>query len=232
MKCISKTIIFALVLCFLGQFVNGQSLGEFQLGLSVPQGDFADDSESNFLFDESGIAATGVYIAYKHLFALSDGGLYWTANAGLMYNGIQSDFKEDVEDELDDFYQNSDITFPNYVNIPLMLGLQYEAPMSDVAGIFGEFAFGLNFMKITNYEVEADGQDSTIIFESSNDLSYKFAIGILLNNKYTISLNYMGLGAHKVKYEVEYDNGLDDFEDKFEDPLPIKSLNVVLGIRL
>lgn len=92
--------------------LNAQTKSELQIGLAIPQGDFADDDEDYAIFDGSGVASTGFYLGYKLLSPLTTDGLYWTFNAGIMYNDLQSDIKDEYEDNFDDY------SVHKYINIP------------------------------------------------------------------------------------------------------------------
>ncbi len=219
------------VLCGL-TVINGQTINEFQVSLAVPQGDYADDDEDDAIFDGSGVAATGFYLGYKAITPISNENLFWTFNAGIMYNGLQSDFTDELEDMLDE--EEGDLEkMAKYLNVPLMAGLQYETSLSDGMSLFGEAGLGVNILKITNMSASYyDGEFSTK-FQPSVGLGYKIGGGIVIQDKYTISLNYLSLGSHKVKYKniVEYDGEKETDSDKFNKALPITSLNITLGIR-
>ncbi len=226
-----KKFLVLLLLVF-GSFaiINGQTINEFQVGLAVPQGDFADDDENDALYDGSGVAATGLYLGYKAITSLSVENLYWTFNAGIMYNDFQSDFKDDLEDALD---EADDYKLPKYLNVPLMFGLQYEKYLSDEMSLFGEAGLGINVLKITNMSTSVDNYEGSTIFQPSVGLGYKIGGGIVIQEKYTISLNYLSLGSHKVKYKdkYEFDGERETDSDKFNKALSIASLNITLGIR-
>jgi len=210
--------------------LNAQTKSELQIGLAMPQGDFADDDEDDAIFDGSGVAATGFYLGYKLLSPLKTDGLYWTFNAGIMYNDLQSDFKDDIEDEMDDA---DDFSLPKYLNVPILAGLQYEKSSSDGFKLYGEAGLGLNVLKLTNLSASEDDSEMKMTFKPSVKLGYKIGAGIVLQDKYTISLNYLGLGSHKVKYEYEeefYGYSASD-DDKFEKALSVSSLNITFGIR-
>jgi opacity protein-like surface antigen len=210
--------------------LNAQTKSELQFGLAMPQGDFADDDEDDAIYDGSGVANTGFYLGYKLLSPLKTDGLYWTFNAGIMYNDLQSDFKEDLEDEMDDA---DDYSLPKYLNVPIIVGLQYEKSLSDGLSLYGEAGVGLNILKLTNLSVSEDDYELKMTFKPSVELGYKIGAGIVLQDKYSISLNYLGLGSHKVKYEweEEYDGDRDRDDDKFEKALSVSSLNLTFGIR-
>jgi len=196
----------------------------------MPQGDFADDDEDDAISGGSGVAGTGFYLGYKLLSPLSTDGLYWTFNAGIMYNDLQSDFKDDLEDEMDDA---DDYSLPKYFNVPILAGLQYEKTISDGLNLFGEAGVGLNILKITIQSYEEDDYEELTTFKPSVGLGFKIGAGIVLQEKYTISLNYLGLGSHKVKYESEYEYyGVSESDDdKFDKALSVSSLNITFGIR-
>lgn len=220
-------------LFFLFVFVTvslvAQTKSEFQIGLAMPSGDFADDDSDNDMFTGSGYAATGFYLGYKSLSPLSTKGLFWTFSAGIMYNDLNSDYKDDYEEYLDAYYDDYDITYLKYLNIPIMAGLQYEQPISEQIKLYGEAGIGINVLKLTNMSFSTGDYDETYSFDPSLQLGYKIGCGVLFQDKYAISLTYTGLGSHKVKYTDEVDGDSDD--DKFEKALSISSLNVIFGIR-
>ena len=225
-----KYLFFAIFFASCVFTLNAQTKSELQIGLAMPQGDFADDDEDDAIFDGSGVASTGFYLGYKILSPLKTDGLYWTFNAGIMYNDLQSDFKDDLEDEMDDA---DDYSLPKYLNVPILAGLQYEKSLSDGLSLFGEAGVGLNILKLTNLSASEDDYEMKMTFKPSVKLGYKIGAGIVLQDKYTISLNYLGLGSHKVKYEseVKYDGDSESDDDKFEKALSVSSLNITFGIR-
>ena len=225
-----KYLFFAIFFASCVFTLNAQTKSELQIGLAMPQGDFADDDEDDAIFDGSGVASTGFYLGYKILSPLKTDGLYWTFNAGIMYNDLQSDFKDDLEDEMDDA---DDYSLPKYLNVPILAGLQYEKSLSDGFKLYGEAGLGLNILKLTNRSASKDDYEFKETFKPSVKLGYKIGAGIVLQDKYTISLNYLGLGSHKVKYEHEekYDGDSESYDDKFEKALSVSSLNITFGIR-
>jgi len=227
-----KYLFFAILFASCVFTLNAQTKSELQIGLAMPQGDFADDDEDDAISGGSGVAGTGFYLGYKLLSPLSTDGLYWTFNAGIMYNDLQSDFKDDLEDEMDDA---DDYSLPKYFNVPILAGLQYEKTISDGLNLFGEAGVGLNILKITNQSYEEDDYEELTTFKPSVGLGFKIGAGIVLQEKYTISLNYLGLGSHKVKYEYEseyeYYGVSESDDDKFDKALSVSSLNITFGIR-
>lgn len=217
--------------------LNSQTKNELQIGLANPQGKFADDNENNFLYKGSGLANSGIFLGYKLLSPLNSSGLYWTFNLGIMYNNLEKGYKEELEEDLEDA---KDYTLQKYINIPMLFGLQYESNITEGMSLFGEAGLGLNILKITNYSYEF-GDDADIFYpieflesyKPSAQLGIKIGGGIVLGEKYTISLNYLALGSHKVKYEREesYYDMVVSKEKRFEKALPVNSLNISFGIR-
>ena len=210
--------------------LNAQTKSELQIGLAMPQGDFADDDEEDAISNGSGVAGTGFYLGYKLLSPLKTDGLYWTFNAGIMYNDLQSDYKDEMEDEMEDA---DEFSLPKYINVPILAGLQYEKSLSDGFKLYGEAGLGFNVLKLTNFSASGDDYEMKTTFNPSVKLGYKIGAGVVLQDKYTISLNYLGLGSHKVKYEYEeeYDGHSDSGDDKFDKALSVSSLNITFGIR-
>ena len=225
-----KNFIFLFILFVCGTLsLSAQGKSEFQIGLATPSGDFADDDAEDAIFGGSGYASTGFYLGYKLLTPLSSKGLFWTFSAGIMYNDLSGDYKDELEEEMEDYYDDFDITYLKYLNIPIMAGLQYEQPISEQIKLFGEAGLGINVLKLTNMSYSTDDSEGTYSFDPSLKLGYKIGGGVLIQNKYTISLTYTGLGSHKVKYTYEEDSDSED--DKFDKALSISSLNVIFGIR-
>jgi hypothetical protein len=221
-------LFFVFVFSSLG--LIAQSKSEIQIGLASPTGDFADDDEDDAVFGGSGYTATGFYIGYKSLSSLSTKGLFWTISAGVMYNDLNSDFKDDLEESIEDSYEGDhDITYLKYLNVPIMVGLQYEQPVSEQLKLYGEAGLGINILKLTKLSLSVEDHESIYSFNPSLKLGYKIGGGVVIKDKYTISMIYTGLGSHKVKYTYEEDGDSED--DRFEKALSISSLNVVIGIR-
>ncbi len=225
-----KYLFFAIFFASCVFSLNAQTKSELQIGLAMPQGDFAEDDEEDAISNGSGVAGTGFYLGYKLLSPLKTDGLYWTFNAGIMYNDLQSDYKDEMEDEMEDA---DDFSLPKYINVPILAGLQYEKSLSSGFKLYGEAGLGLNILKLTNLSASGDDSEMKMTFKPSASLGYKIGAGIILQDKYTISLNYLGLGSHKVKYETTYesDGDSESDDDKFEKALSVSSLNITLGIR-
>lgn len=228
-----KKYLFFAILVANGVFtLNAQTKNELQIGLAMPQGDFADDNEDDAIYSGSGVAKTGFYLGYKLLVPIKIDSLYWTFSPGIMYNGLQEDFKDYIDDEMEDF--DVDYTLPTYFNIPILAGLQYEKSLSDGFSLYGDAGVGLNILYITDLSYSTDNYEISETYDPSLKLGFKIGAGIVLQDKFTIGVNYMNLGKHKVEYEWEEKiyNSKNHDKDKFDKALSISSLNIIIGLRL
>lgn len=224
-----KNLIFAIF--FMSYFftINAQTQRELEIGLAMPLEHFADFDHGLPIFGGSGAAATGFYLGYKQLSPLRTDGLYWTFNAGIMYNDLQNDFKDNFEDE----GAGENIRLPKYLNVPVLAGLKYENLFSGGFKIYGEAGIGFNILKLTEFSGSGEEGDAKITFQPSVKLGYKVGVGIELQEKYTISLNYLRLGSHKVKFEVKGvdESEIEDDDLQFWEALSVSALNISFGLR-
>ena len=166
-----KAILTAAMLLF-----TGATFAQFQfsvhLGGSLPTGDFGktqisnEDIYSSVLFNdygEQGNAGPGFNLGVKGKGSLPVEGLGLIATVDGFYNSLNKDMYKFRERNLNSVYDGGDyrdvameIKLPRYINIPVMLGLNYQMDFSDAFGIWVEAAAGLNVRIITNYEYEYD----------------------------------------------------------------------------
>lgn len=241
--------ILSLSLCFLfliGIFsLKSQMKNEFQVGLATPLSDFSDYDYDDAIMNGSGSASTGFYLGYKSLSPLGSKELFWTVNVGIMYNGLNGEFQDDTEYDLKrgDYYsEDLESSFSKYLNIPILVGLQYEKGISSNTKLFGEFGIGINYLKLTDMSFSWDFYDSgstydfdlSMAFKPSIQLGYKLGGGILIKDKYAIGLSYLGLGSHKLKYVISasIDGESEESDEfRFDEALSISSFNITLGYR-
>ncbi|MDR2145540.1 MAG: PorT family protein [Tannerella sp.] len=228
-----------LFVCLLGaSSAIAQTKSEIQIGVAIPGGDFADDDFDDAIFNEgkAGGAATGLSVGYKLLSPIGSENLFWTISAAFIYNGLNSDWKDEIEDDVED----GDVTFPKYFSIPLLAGLQLEKQVAETMGLYAEAGIGLGLFKAT--DLKADGSEDGYRFESetSFDLAtgftYKLGAGLIINDKYTVGLSYLNLGSHRLKYKTKYDEtyegeSYNESEDGKLKKLSISHIGISLGFR-
>ena len=226
-----RYLFFCILFTFSVLPSEAQTRSEFELGLAVPQGKFAGDNEGRAIFRGHGMARTGFYMGYKLLSPLAYEGFYWIFNAGIMYNDLQRDYKDDMEDGLDDY--DGDYSLPKYVNIPILTGVQYERSLSDGFQLFGNMGLGVNILKITNLAASDDYHEELMTFAPSPGFASTIGGGLRFKDKYSLGLAYTGLGAHKVKYKMKwwYDGDTESDRDRFDRALPVSVLRLTFGIQ-
>lgn len=221
-----KTLIFLFMLMGTVATMNAQS-SQFHAGIGFPKGDFGDDDQSN---DKASAAAMGFNIGYKHYKSLSTPNLSFVIGLDIFYNGLKSDTK----DEYEDYFDGYDVTFPMYFNIPATVGLNYAYPVSDQVSLYGEIGVGVNGSIQTPFKIEnsAYKYEQKTVYDPSFKLCYGLEGGLLIQNKYTISLRYNQLGTHKYKYKTTItSNGSKDTEKGKGDKSPISIISLTVGIK-
>jgi hypothetical protein len=200
---------------------------QFHAGAVFPSGNFADDDMDKIAILEqgrSGGAATGFNIGYKYYNPLSVDNLFLVIGIDIYYNGLNSDWKDDMEDQLAD----SDIKFPAYLNIPATVGLSYTLPLGARLSLLGEAVMGANFSKITDLAIEVEDYEAKATYDPAFGFTYGLEGGFLLNKKYSVTLRYNSLISKKYKGTFEA-NDESDQELKRSKALDITNLTLAPG---
>lgn len=216
-----------------GVFPNGK-FGEFD--------DVKDGSVKRIgvLFHEqskTGAAGTGFGLGFKYQLPIPKiDGLRFLVGAELMYNPLCADAKEHI-DEIVEAQKSATMadridintTLPNYLNIPLMAGLNCSFGLTDRVKLYGEFGVGLNvriatkFMleiqeKVNDYNYEGNygytayERHAEGVYEYDNATSFAYQLGVgILFNRVSIGLHWYNLGSAKVKGKVEETISVNDY---------------------
>lgn len=154
----------------------------FSLHLSgvFPNGKFGEFDEVNndgekrigALFNEqskTGAAGTGFGLGFKYQFSIPQiENLRFLIGAEVMWNPLNSDAKDYIDEIIETQkaknqtadYMDINTTFPNYLNIPLMAGLNYSFGLTDKVKLYGEFGIGLNIRIATKFMLENEERGS------------------------------------------------------------------------
>lgn len=167
---------------------------------------------------KSGGAGTGFNVGFKGKIALPVNGLGVIISGDFVYNGMNADIREYVEDYQNYYEEDGDtweLKKPRYLNIPILVGINYAYKFNNTIGIWGEAGVGVNFRKITNIKMEIsyDGEYSsgseTNIYKYKLGTSFAFQVGagVMIKDLFSVGLHFYGLGSSKIKgtYEWEYD---------------------------
>lgn len=204
-----------------------------------PNGDFAEGDENSWalmkLKKESSDAgaATGFNLGIKSQFKIpSVKGLNFLASLDFMYNGMNSDIKDLFDEEGEDL-EDFEYTTPKYMNIPIMLGLNYSYGLNDKIKLWGEFAAGINIRKITDLSAEGTDYDyyydewgnyyeyeydfkTTYIYDIKTTFAFQLGGGVLFADRFSVGLHYYALGKAKVQGNIEYEEDDETEKGKFK----------------
>ena len=215
------TITFVLLSIFVTTKTYSQGDLSIHLGPAIPVADFGSDDE-----EDAGGAAVGFNAGLQYIHPISESGLGLFGGIDINYNALQKDIKDDLEEEFNGY--DADIKFSKYINIPITAGVNYTYQSSTDFGLFVNAGLALNFLKITNTEVEVYGQTATSEMDVASNLGFKIGGGILINENTSISIDYLGLGEYDLKGEVKANGYSEDIEGE----LKVDLLTLTVGFRL
>lgn len=221
-----RTIGLVCFLFCLTTAAYSQGSASFHFGPTFPVSDFASD---DFDDDDAGGAAVGLNIGLQYVYPLAENGLGIFGGIDFNYNGLKKDYKDDYEEFFEAIgVYDADYKFPKYINVPISAGLNYTYQADEKVGVFANAGLALNFLKITEMEVEVNNESVTQEVKLSSSLGFKIGAGILLNQKTSISIDYYGLGEHDLEGEMNATGG---FSDDFEFEQTIDFVTLTLGFR-
>ena len=219
-----KSYLLVLLTFSLAIKAYSQSTVSIHIGPSIPVSDFGSDD----LDEDAGGAAIGLNIGLQYVYPLSENGLGIFGGIDFNYNGLKKDVKEDTEELYESFGINdADIKFYKYINIPLTVGLNYTYKPEDKIGVFANAGLAVNFLKMTDMEVEASGQTVTTDMDLAYGIGFKIGGGIQFNQKIFLSIDYLGLGKHDVEGKVKTTGYSEDIDSE----LKVSLLALTLGIK-
>jgi opacity protein-like surface antigen len=220
-----KIIVFTLLSLTLITKTYSQGNVSIHFGPSFPVSDFASDDIDD---EDAGGAAVGLNVGLQYIYPLSESGLGLFCGIDMNYNGLKKDVKDDVEELYEAMgINNPDIKYYKYINIPLTAGLNYTYQADDKIGVFANAGLAVNFMKITDMELKANGQTVTTEMDLANSIGFKIGGGILINQKTSISIDYLALGEHDIEGEVKTTGYSEDIDGEGK----VDLLTLTLGFK-
>jgi len=224
MKNLKFIALILLSICFTTKaYSQGYVLIHF--GPSSPVSDFASDDIDD---ENAGGAAVGINLGLQYIYPLSESGFGLFGGIDFNYNGLKNDVKDDIEEiyEYMGIY-NASYKFFKYINIPITTGLNYSYQADDKIGVFANAGLALNFMKITDMEIEYNSFKLSQKMDLANCIGFKIGGGILINQKTSISIDYLALGEH----DIEGESSISGYSDNIDGELKVNLLTLTLGIK-
>lgn len=172
---------------------NGLSVragGNFPVG-TFGQGDVTDIAVSPVdAKSKLGGAATGFNLGLKYQLSVL-GDISAFASADFFYNGLKSEIKDDLK-AMADLVNNDDYTVPAYINLPIMLGVNYT--ILDIIGttLWAEAGAGANIRSITGGSID---------YAASTTFAWQVGIGVSVSDAVSLGLHYYGFGASELELE-------------------------------
>ncbi len=176
------------------------------IGVAIPLGSFGEYDKKSFelaLADEdseNGGASVGFNIGLKGNIPVPVAGLGVIISADFMFNGLNSNVKKDLSSD------GIKITkMPNYIHIPLMVGVNYKYQFNKLVGVWGEGALGTSIRVITPLEAQADdGESWEDNFKTSAGFAMQIGAGITIKEIFSVGLHYYHLGSSTIEVESKH----------------------------
>lgn len=210
-----KLLIVFLILINFHLLARAKDNIEIHAGLSMPLGSFADNNYNNSIFDGSGCAVTGVNTGVKYSYHINSiKNLSATLGVDLIQNGISQDFKDQFQQSIDNTIDNTvnnygmkiKVKYCNYINIPVLLGVNYKIPLNDKLSLYANAGLGINFSSLTDitmtpyytgsFQPQSKSQPASITFSPISKFASQLGGGVLINN-ISIGLLYNQLGNYE-----------------------------------
>ncbi len=194
-----RVLILVFVLISSNMISKAQRNFGLHVGASIPVGDFANDNS-----DYGGGATTGLNVGVKYFIPLSSHkGLSLTLGVDYLNNGLDQASKDMVKEQTPSGVSDVVVNYTDYINVPVLMGLNYKIPVTYSFSLFADAAIGFNYSAMTDmvisYKYLGTPIKSTMSFTPLTQLAYQFGVGMMIDNNYTIGLHSNLLGTHSFK---------------------------------
>ena len=210
-------------LCILAAFVCASFGAKAQLthleqsvylNFSLPSAQFNDDVTTIPMrrFNVGKGAGLGLGLGYRvtYRFDVGFGEVSPYINADLFWNRSKSDIR-------DMYMDANDGSFPNYINIPIFVGVNYRYQLTEIFTPFAEFGFGPDILFITK---ESGNMTNAVVpgiatpvdyefslkYQTTTKLAYQVGLGCYFGQHVSASLHWYGYGKHAIKYTNATEN--------------------------
>lgn len=195
------SVIFMLCLfCLTTAFAQSSKSGlSFQFGAILPSAQFDEHPSLSWVlpnaleydFSNAGGAMLGASFGIKYTYtfkktALENSGLGVFISADGMWNALQKDIRNE--------YDKLNLTKPMYVNIPIMVGVNYTTQFSKVFGLWAEAGIGADLLIKTPEGFE----DNLVNYKLSAEFAVEAGAGIILARTVSLGAHYYWMGNHDI----------------------------------
>ena len=220
------TLISIYALTGIAFTANAQSSFTLRAGTSIPILDFGSD---DYYDDDAAGAATGLNFGMEYMYTYSESNLGIFGSIDLNINGLQKTVKDALKEEVQAIAGQAlvDHKFPKYVNIPVSCGANYGIDITENIAFEVNGGLVLNFLVMTDYEVTIANVKIVQKADLAESIGFKIGAGFLFKDKFPVTINYYGLGTHKIQMEVSAAGASETQEVKGK----VDMLTATLGVR-
>lgn len=192
MKSFSKLLFLLLLVSITYTDSLSQSTYNIHIGPSIPLSDFGPYSFTIGGEEISSSAAMGFDVGIQYSFQWSEKGFGAFTSFDFILNGVNRDYKDAARSFSDDFATTL-IKLPVYLNLPLSAGLFYKYKATNSLSLYCNSGMTVNFMTVTDYVWE----HVTLERDWSTSIGFRIGVGILINERVSVCVDYLGLGKHE-----------------------------------
>ncbi len=199
-----KGLCLAIAFTVAGFVAQAQLTNSVYLNGSLPMGEFGEKT-GNTVLPNIGLlgkdnighnAVSGIGFGYRasYRFDVGVGNVDGFLSGDLFWNRIDGDIRDNIIEN------NGKPT--QYINVPLMLGVQYNYAVTDVLRPFAEFGIGYDFMFIGKEGWElSPSKDYTLKYKVGGAIAYQVGLGCYFGEHVSAGINFYGLGKHAIQYK-------------------------------
>ncbi len=217
-----KVIAFAAIILGGATVTSAQNGVTVRIGGSFPVGTFSQGTEAKELALSTpeatfGGAGIGFNAGLKYqLEVVKSLGIFATAD--FFYNGLNKDAKNDIKKEIPVEGIEASSTIPSYMNVPIMLGLNYSFLNIRNIALWAEAGAGVNLGKITKMATEINAEvpligningSTTTTYDMSTTFAWQAGVGVCLGRNLSLGIHYYNLGSSVVNSETTVDTNVE-----------------------
>lgn len=201
----------------MGNIADGEKLDKTVL---APYRDF---SKWAFLCETAsqGYVGVGGSVGFDVTYVLPVKGLGVFCGIDYFLNTFQSEITDaysnwQTEEEKLSGVKSFDYSLPYFMNLPILLGVNYQYNFNNIVGIFGEAAVGPNFRLVSDYQTKKEYANSfptettKIEYDAATTLGFKVGAGVMMWDKMSIVLDFYSLGSAKLEGKYSCESNSDD----------------------
>ncbi|MDY5968888.1 MAG: hypothetical protein SPJ13_02575 [Bacteroidales bacterium] len=200
-----KSLCFLFALASASITVQAQGLNQsLFLNFGFPTGQFHDKAlpTGSYLLTKDYIgtnATAGIGIGYRasYRFDVGFGDVDGFLDANLFWNRVRGDVREDI------ITNNGKSSY--YFNIPILLGVQYSYPLTEVFRPYAEFGVGYDMFKVAAEGWKEDNPAQNKFYAKYNvggAFAFELGAGCYFGEHVSASLHFYGLGQHTINYNA------------------------------